>query len=447
MTMARRATKITKRTVDGISPNGSDFYVFDSELIGFGVRVRKSGAMSYIARYRAGSGKNAPVRRVTIAKVGKVTPDEARNAAKDILASVVKGEDPARERADARAAATFASLAEDFLIHIEARRKPNTLAQYRHMLNAYAVPALGSRKAASVEPSDVAALHLSLRGKGTTANRVRDVVSSMYGWAIKGKILPKMENPAGGIEKFRETRRERYLLVEEMHRLGAAIREAETAGIPWEPDPKKKAKHAPKPQNRLVKIDPAVAAALRLFILTGARLREILHLTWDMVDLERGLLLLPDSKTGQKAIVLNAPAQMILSELPRIGRYVIPGRDRTLPNGSTESRPRSDLKRPWSLVRKRAGLEATAENPALRVRIHDLRHTHASIGVGASLGLPIIGKLLGHTQARTTERYAHLEADPLRKASDAIGRRIAAAMGDEAGEDTAARNVIPMKPA
>lgn len=445
--MAKSTTKITKRTVDNIKSNGADFYVFDSEQRGFGVRVRKSGAMSYIVRYRAGKGRDAPVRRFTIAAIGKVTPDEARAIAKGILADVAKDIDPARERAEARAAATFASLADDFLAHIEALRKPNTLAQYRHMLQTYAVPAFGTRKAAAVTPSDVAALHLSLRSKGTTANRVRDVISSMYGWAIKGKILPKMDNPATGIEKFREAKRERYLSTEEIQRLGAAIREAETVGIPWEPDPNKRMKHAPKPENRRVRIDATVAAALRLFILTGARLREILHLTWEMVDLERGLLLLPDSKTGQKAIVLNAPAQMILSELPRVDRFVIPGKARTLPDGSMESRPRSDLKRPWSLVRKRAGLDASAENPALRVRIHDLRHTHASIGVGANLGLPIIGKLLGHTQARTTERYAHLEADPLRKASDAIGRRIIEALGDKAGEeDTAARNVIPMKP-
>jgi integrase len=312
------------------------------------------------------------------------------------------------------------------------------------MLDSYAIPKLGTRKAASITPTDIAALHQSLRDKAVTANRVRDVVSAMYGWAIKSKLLPKgMENPAAGIEKFRETKRERYLSTEEIQRLGAAIREAETIGIPWEPDPEKMMKHAPKPKNRRVTIDPAVAAALRLFILTGARLREILGLTWDMVDLERGLLLLPDSKTGERAIVLNAPAQAILAGLPRVDRYVIPGRPKALPDGRAESRPRSDLKRPWSLVRKRAGLDASAENPALRVRIHDLRHTHASIGVGANLGLPIIGKLLGHTQARTTERYAHLEADPLRKASDAIGRRIADALGD--GGPAPAGNVIPMK--
>ncbi|RWQ41855.1 MAG: DUF4102 domain-containing protein [Mesorhizobium sp.] len=445
MSEGAKSVKITKRVVDATKPNGTDFYVFDSELIGFGLRVRATGGMSYIVRYRAGSGKNAPVKRVTIAKVGKVTPDQARDVAKDLLASVVKGQDPSRDRAEERGAVTFAKLADAFLQHVEALKKANTHAQYAHMLNAYAVPQFGTRKAAAVTPSDIAGLHISLKAKPTTANRVRDVISSMYGWAIKGKILPKMENPAAGIARYREAKRERFLSSEEILRLGNAIREAETNGIAWEPDPAKKTKHAPKAGNRVVKLDPASAAALRLFILTGARLREILNLTWDMVDLERGLLLLPDSKTGQKTIILNAPAQMVLADLPRVDRYVIPGKPRALKNGKMESRPRSDLKRPWQMIRKRAGLASQADNPGFRVRIHDLRHTHASIGVGANLGLPIVGKLLGHTQARTTERYAHLEADPLRKASNAIGKRISEALGDAATPLT--ENVVKLRPA
>lgn len=196
------------------------------------------------------------------------------------------------------------------------------------MLNAYAVPALGTTKAANVTPEDVAKLHRDLKAKATTANRVRYFVSSMYGWAIKTKVLAKMENPAEGVTKFKEKKRERFLSSDELQRLGNAIREAETIDIEWQPDPQKKVKHAPKAENRRTKIDPSAAAALRLFILTGARLREILHLTWDMMDLERGMLMLPDSKTGQKAFILNAPSQLILSEVPRIDRYVIPGRPR-----------------------------------------------------------------------------------------------------------------------
>ncbi len=435
--MPERSVKITKRTVDAIKANGSDFYVFDSELTGFGVRVRASGVMSYIVRYRAGRGRSAAVKRITIAPVGKVTPDEARQSARDILASVVKGFDPAGERSAERKAITVAELADRFLDHIKALRKPNTVAQYEHMLNAYVVPALGKRRAASVVTPDLAAIHLRLSEKPTTANRVRDVVSSMYGWAGKSKVLAPMENPAANIEKYREAKRERYLTSEEMERLGASIRLAETDGIPWTPDPEKKVKHAPKAENRKIKIDATAAAALRLYVLTGARLREILDLTWNMVDLERGLLFLPDSKSGEKTVILNGPAQLVLSELPRVDQYVIPGRQRKRPDGKMESRPRSDLKRPWHHVRKHAGLDTSADNPRFRVRIHDLRHTHASVGVGANMGLPIVGRLLGHKQMRTTEKYAHLEVDPLRRASDQIGARIADALGDsKPGSDT-----------
>jgi len=251
-----------------------------------------------------------------------------------------------------------------------------------------------------------------------TANRVVECIGSVYRYAATCGLVQHGHNPAAKIEAFREQRRERFLTSEELAQLGDAIREAETIGIPWEVDSKKPtAKHIPK-KNRTTKIGSHAAAALRLLILTGARLREILELKWDYVDFDRGLLLLPDSKTGRKTIVLNAPAMAVLSELPRIGTYVIVG--------DGPDMPRHDLNRPWRLVSKRAGIDG--------VRLHDLRHTHASVGAGAGLGLPIIGKLLGHTQASTTQRYAHLDADPLRRASDRIANQIAAAMGEPVGE-------------
>jgi integrase len=204
-----------------------------------------------------------------------------------------------------------------------------------------------------------------------------------------------------------------------MSRLGDALREAQTLGLPYRIDKTKPtAKHAPQEANRRTKIGPHATAAIRLLILTGARLREILHLKWEQVDLGRGLLLLADSKTGKKAIVLNAPALEILANLPRVGAYVIAGHAA----GTDEDKPRADLNRPWRAIVKRAGLGG--------LRIHDLRHTHASVGAGLGLGLPIIGKLLGHTQPSTTARYAHLDADPLRRASEHIGSRVATAMGD-----------------
>jgi integrase len=143
--------------------------------------------------------------------------------------------------------------------------------------------------------------------------------------------------------------------------------------------------------------------------------------------------MLPTSKTGKKTIVLNAPALAVLYGLPRIGAYVIAGTSA----GEKDERPRSDLKRPWKAVSKRAGLTG--------VRIHDLRHTHASVGAGAGLGLPIIGKLLGHTQNATTQRYAHLDNDPLKKASEHIGSQLAAAMGEVKSPRTNVTNIAKAK--
>jgi integrase len=412
--------RITKRVVDGLRPQAMEFAVWDSKLPGFGVRVRPSGAMSYVVVYRAGSGRGAPVRRYTIANVGKATPEAARGRAKTILGAVAHGHDPAGEKATERGTLTIAGLADRFMSeHVEPKRKPGTVAFYRHLLHKIIKPELGVTKADKVTRAQVARLHGKLKATPFQANRVLAVIGSMYAFAGRSGIVAEGINPARRIEQFKEHRRERFLTGEELERLGSAIREAETKGIPWDLDERKpKAKHLPKAKNRFTKIGPFAAAAIRLLLFTGCRLREILHLKWDQVDPERGLLFLADSKTGRKTVILNAPALAVLSGLHRIGSYVVPGDD--------PEKPRADLKRPWEAVARRAGLEG--------VRLHDLRHTYASFGAGGGLGLPIIGKLLGHTQASTTQRYAHLDADPLRRASEAIGGRIAAALdGRRAG--------------
>jgi integrase len=415
-----RDRRVTKRLVDSLKPTGQDHFVWDETLAGFGVRIQPAGAKSYVVKYRAGSGRGAPTRRVTLGRVATLTPDEARTLARKTLGAVAHGSDPAAVKAAERRASTLRELADIFLAeHVEVKLKPTTGALYRSLLERFVLPELGSRRAEQVTPSDLAKLHAKMRARPYQANRMLAVVGSLYAFAGKRKILPIGFNPARGIEQYPEKGRERYLSTDELSRLGDAVREAEAVGLPYEIDgAKPTAKHAPKEANRRTKIGPHAAAAVRLLILTGARLREILHLKWEQVDLERGLLLLRDSKTGKKAIVLNAPALDVLANLPRVGSYVIAGQAA----GTDDDKPRSDLNRPWRAIVKRADLNG--------LRIHDLRHTHASVGAGAGLGLPIIGKLLGHTQAATTARYAHLDADPLRRASDRIGSHIAAAMGD-----------------
>lgn len=152
-------------------------------------------------------------------------------------------------------------------------------------------------------------------------------------------------------------------------------------------------------------------------------MREILRLRWDHVDFERGMLFLPDSKTGRKAVVLNAIAIQVLGDLERIGNYVIAGDNA----GTEQEKPRADLKRPWRGITRRARLDG--------LRIHDLRHSFASVGAGGGMGLPIVGKLLGHADQATTARYAHLDNDPLRQASNAIGKAIAHAMDGNVAAD------------
>lgn len=411
---------ITQRYLKGLAATGREYFVWDRDLKGFGVRVQPTGQKSYVVKYRAGSGRNAPTRRVTLGTVGKLTPDMARQLARATLGSVAHGLDPAAIKAAERGSATLKELAQLFLAeHVEAKRKPTTASHYRDLLNRIVLPELGTRQAEKVTTADLARLHLRMKERPYQANRMLAVVGTLYGFAAKRKLVHTGFNPAHGIDKYPEKGRERFLTAEELARLGDAIREAETVGLPWTVDSTKpKAKHAPKEASQRTFIDPFAAAAIRLLILTGARLREILGLKWDYVDFERGLLLLPDSKTGARSIVLNAPALAVVANLKRVGAYVIAGQTA----GTSAEKARADLNRPWRSVAKRAGLAG--------LRIHDLRHTHASFGAGAGLGLPIIGKLLGHARASTTERYAHLDADPVRRASEHIGSRLAAALGE-----------------
>jgi len=419
--MGRAIGRITKRALDQAEPLSRPYFIWDGELRGFGIRVDPSGRKSFVLRYRPkGYGAAGPKRFVTIGRYGVLTADEARNRAREILGAVATGGDPAADLAEKRAALTFKEVVDLFLKeHVGAKRKRSTGLGYASLLTKYAVPALGNRKADAVTRAAVAHLHSKLEDKPNQANRLLAVIGSLFTFAERRGLTPEHRNPAKRIEKFPEERRERFLTSNALERLGAAIREGATVGIPWRDDgDKPRSKHLPKEESQRTLISADAAAALRLLIFTGARLREILDPRWEYVDLERGLLLLPGSKTGRKTIVLNRPALEILQKHPRVASFVI--------GGNTRDRPRADLKKPWFAVSRRAGLEG--------VRLHDLRHTFASIGAGASLGLPIVGKLLGHSQPQTTARYAHLDADPLLRASNIIGERLENAMASRTNE-------------
>jgi integrase len=263
---------------------------------------------------------------------------------------------------------------------------------------------LGTRKAALVTTTMIADIHAEKHGEQYQANRLLATVSSLYIWAAQNGHVPNGTNPAKGVQKYKEQARQRFLTDDELERLGEALRIGEEGKLRG-------------PQNATF-FDPLCISAIRLLILTGARLNEILKLRWDWIDFDRAIIFLPDSKTGQKPLYLSGAAIEVFKKLPRKSAFVFPGR--------TPERPRNDLQPAWNAVRNAAGLQG--------VRLHDLRHSFASVGVGNSLGLPIIGKLLGHSAASTTQRYAHLASGPMHAAADLIGQRIAAAINGQKGD-------------
>jgi integrase len=449
--------KLTKRAVAAIKPDGRRAFWYDADLKGFGLKVEPTGVMTWLVEYRTGGGgRGAAKKRLTLGKVGALAPEQARDLAKATLANVLGGADPSALKAEAKAAKTVAELCDLYLAEADrgnviSRRgtvkKVSTLVSDRGRIARHIKPLLGTKRVRDVKCTDIERFLRDVAdgktaadvktgkhgraivtgGKGTATRTVR-LLGGIFSSGVR--LGMRADNPTHGVAKYADKAGARFLSGVELERLGAALREAETMGLPWKTSTAKPgAKHLPKNEiDRRSTIGPHPAAAIRLLILTGCRLREILDLEWSHVDMERGLLNLVDSKSGAKTIVLAASALEIFAGLPRIEgcRFVIAG--------ETLNNPRSDLKRPWALVTRAASLDG--------VRIHDLRHTYASHGAAAGMGLTIVGRLLGHADVKTTNRYSHFDADPLRRAANAVGASLAAAMdGARSGEVVTVKRV------
>lgn len=409
--------KLTKKVIDNLPGRDKVYVVYDGMLPGFGCRVTPHGARSWIVEYRPhGGGRGVAKKRLTLGATSVLTPEQARDAAGEVLAQVRLGEEVRVDRAARRSSPTIRELVARFMKEeVKTTRKPGTHDLYDLYFRLHVLPELGSKRAREVTRADIVKLHREIgRNAPVTANRVLALISGLYSWAARVGEVPEDLKPAKGVTRFREQGRERFLSIEELGRLGDALREAETVGLPWSIDEDKPtAKHIPK-ENRITKVSPFATAALRLLLLTGCRLGEILNLRWAEFDEERGMLLLPDSKTGRKPVILSEAAIAVLKKIPRAGMFVIAGK--------RPDQPRHDLKRPWNLIRARAGIEG--------LRLHDLRHSFAATGAGSNLGLPVIGKLLGHKRAETTSRYAHVGADPLKIAADSIAGQLTLHLGE-----------------
>ena len=386
------AEKLSKTVVERIKAADQDVVVWDNTLPGFGVRVKPSGVRSYIIQYR--NRNTSASRRLTIGQHGPLlTLDQAKKQARAMLADAMRGEDPVEIRKTARRAPSIADLAVDYLErHAVPKKRPKSVRDDRAMLDNIILPKLGAKKVDAIGRRDVEAIQVGMKDRPYQANRVLSLLSKMFNLAIEWKWRP--DNPAKGIERYQEQKRERWLSDEELRHLCAVLDE--------------------HPNTR-------AANAVRLQLLTGARLGEVLTSRKEDFDLHRGIWTKPSHQTKQKRtehLPLSAQALILVT-------LIIETSDAGSPflfPGNKPGQPLHEIKKFWSVVLREAGI--------VNYRRHDNRHTYASHLVSSGLSLEIVGRLLGHTTATTTKRYAHLADDPLRAATDQFGSKIASFQRD-----------------
>ena len=420
---ASRKAKITLQLVKSLTaparwPTKGNVVTWDEDVTGFGVRVTAAGAIAYVLRYVV----NRREQRITLGKHPDLTPSAAREMAIRMRGSIVEGQNPLTARTDARDAPTMSDLCSDYLSrYAEPKKRAKSIANDRWMIERYIKPHFGKTKVAAASQRDVDDLHRSLKHRPYLANRVLALLSKMFSLAIGWKW--RTDNPAKGVERFQEHKRDRWLKTDEIARLAEALGNYESV---------------------------RTANAIRLLLFTGARRGEVLSATWDQFDFERGIWTKPSHHTKQKKtehVPLNAPALSVLSQMKGEADELAKEADRRgksnsegafLFPGNKEDAPLRDIKKAWLAICRKAGLARgipkldAKGQPVIKrgrpvmiwkatARIHDLRHTFASHLVSSGLSLPLVGRLLGHTQVSTTHRYAHLADDPLREATDRFG--------------------------
>jgi integrase len=429
--------KLTKRIVDATQPDpsGRQLLVWDDEVKGFGLRVTPAGAKAYVLNYRTQAGRE---RRYTIGKHGSPwTCEQAREKAKELQRGLAVGIDPLEVKAGAKAVLTVADLADLYLDEGPAEKpnkKPSSWDTDHSNINRHIRPLLGRKLITALTTNDIARFQADVaagktaadvktkargraivRGGKGIASRCVAILSAMLQFAVGRQLIST--NPARGVEIAKGTKKERFLVDREVIAVAEALAVMEEQAA----------------------INPQMAAAIRLLMLTGCRKEEITDLRWQWVDFDRSCLRLPDSKTGAKVVPLGAAALELLAGIKRTSPYVLPS--------SKTNGPIVGLQKAWAsvrvkatqLARKRAeeAREPVDQAPNLMgVRVHDLRHSFASFAVADGAALFIVGKVLGHKQSRTTEIYAHLHDDPLRAVADRTAGKIADAMATGAKRRT-----------
>ena len=450
-TMASASTpRLTAAGVAALKPPTTGRrYVADGTVPGLQLALSATGARSWVLQYRMpGAGRAGRPQRFTIGDPATLTLADARKEAQRLRSLIASGVEPvgarreklSRDRDTPRMSELVLRWLEE---HIAVKRTEATRRQYERLWRLQARPGLGSLRVPEVSLADVDAVHRRWRATPATANRVVAMLGSFFKWCERHGYRPANSNPTRGIDRYSEEQRERFLTEAEIVRLGAALKLAETNGLPAparlreKSERKDKAKHRPKTAGVPVPADPFAIAALRFALLSGWRIGEVCRLTWDAIDTAHGVATLAKTKTGRAVRPLGAAALNLLDELPRIdgSPFVFPSARRGF--GVTDPQRNSDRsmgvpRRLWEAVRDQAKLDG--------VRIHDLRHSFGATAADAGQSLIMIASLLGHAQTRTTERYANARRDVRQGAADVVSGNLMALLD---GSDQ--KTVLPLR--
>lgn len=405
---AFQVPRLTKSFVESLPvPAARATLEWDDKVSGFGIKVLPNGTRKYVLKYRTHGGRAGRQRWLGLGTHGPVTADQARTSAQKALAAVAEGGDPQGQRKAVATAPTLSDVWERYERDHLGLKKASTQQGYKAIWRDRLEPTFGKQRVREIGRGEVDAFHKKLGATPYQANRILALLSRLMNLA-EGWEWREGTNPCRHISKFRESARQRFLTGAEI----AAVRNAR-AKLLADGD-----------------IPAHAASILELLLLTGARSGELASAKWQWVDWKLQMIALPDSKTGAKTIYLSDDAIALLREQherSKAQEFIFPGR--------SAGKHIHNLRKPWARICKEAGLSG--------VRVHDLRHTAASLALGSGTSLAIVGRLLGHSQAQTTLRYAHLEADPALRAANLIGRKVreSAASKDaqatEAWEDAA----------
>lgn len=386
-----RKFKFVDRSIEALRPANETYVVWDTLTPGFGLRVTPLGKKVFFLKYRVEGGSSGRQRKPTIGTFGALSCEGARKQAQQWSSDVQRGGDPACERKSSRDALTVDALCDRYWSdHVAAHLKPRTQREIAGLLRRFVRPNLKHLKAREVSRDDIARLHNKMATTPYQANRVLSTLSKMFNLAELWGVRPDGSNPCRHIHKFSERSRERFLTRDEIVKLLEVLDQHEARS-------------------------PHFVGFVRLALLTGMRKSEIATLKWSFIDFEARRIDLPDSKTGKRSIPLSSSAISALKAIPKVkdNPFVIAGRE--------QGRQSSGIQKFWQRVRDDANLEG--------VRVHDLRHTFASVAAANGISLYFIGHLLGHRQVSTTQRYAHLAQATLHEAADSIGEAFGAGVG------------------